>query len=659
MNTPLSPIAYAAARQELHYHRSGLLARLAGMLCLLAGLLLTDGAARLLWLSLSASLCLLSGMLYSSYSLARWRRRRLAQPALPLCGPLLPHWLMPRARPAATASSRSRQLLRRLLLWPRLRRQIGRHTGWAVVQQACASTLTLGLSLLLLYATLDGQIRHDSLLLALLCGLGLSFAVLLLERWLALQVRAEWPEASALQALLRAILLSLLLPSLAAAGLLLGLGWLLRLLPAGALLLAALAAELVLRALWQGLQPHQRSLPAAMPFNSMLASLLSGDGKTGWRSRLQHGLGLELRQSWALQYLGRALRPFALALLLAAWLLSSFHTINSDQRGVYERFGQPVAVWQAGWHLGLPWPFGKVQRLEYGVVHQLAGALQQDSQGNWQNPDTGTPSSSNNRLWDGNHAAETTQLLASRQGERQTTQLLGLDVRLVYRQGLRDADALALYQQADPTALLHAVSERAMLHYFASQSLDKLLSEALADTSQQLQGQIQQALNQNGSGLELLAVVIQAIHPPAAAANAYHGVQAAGILAQARVFTERGQAVRSHSAAIQAAVQSARDASASAAERVARSKVDAIAFQADRQAASAGGRSFLLERYLHALVQGLSQAQPIIIDHRIPAAALPTIDLRPAANNPGLPAIDLHTPPIATEPPPAIAGRHP
>jgi hypothetical protein len=65
-----------------------------------------------------------------------------------------------------------------------------------------------------------------------------------------------------------------------------------------------------------------------------------------------------------------------------------------------------------------------------------------------------------------------------------------------------------------------------MLHYFAGQQLDDLLGEALAATARQLQGQIQQALNQSGSGLELLAVVIQAIHPPAAAANAYHGVQA-------------------------------------------------------------------------------------------------------------------------------------
>jgi hypothetical protein len=92
-----------------------------------------------------------------------------------------------------------------------------------------------------LQATPDGQINPDGLLATLLAGWAVSFAALLLERSLALQ---EKPMAgsSRLQAILRAVLLSMLLPSLAA-GLLLGLDWLLRLLQAGALLMALLAAS--------------------------------------------------------------------------------------------------------------------------------------------------------------------------------------------------------------------------------------------------------------------------------------------------------------------------------------------------------------------------------------------------------------------------------
>ena len=228
MKTSPSALADAATRQELLYRRCALPALLLAAACLLAGLLLSGGTARLLCLSLSASLWQLTGALYGSSNLAGWRRKRQALAALPLFPFVLPGKSRPAnntARPHATAGKYS---LRRWLLWPRLRRLIGRRTGWAVLQQASASLLTLLISLLVLQATPDSPPKPDGLLAALLFGLGVSFAVLLLERSLALQDGAQWPEAARLQAILRAVLLSMLLPALAAAGLLLGLDWLLR-----------------------------------------------------------------------------------------------------------------------------------------------------------------------------------------------------------------------------------------------------------------------------------------------------------------------------------------------------------------------------------------------------------------------------------------------
>jgi hypothetical protein len=115
----------------------------AGGACLLAGLLLSGWTARLLCLSLSASLWLLTGALYGSSNLAGWRRKRQALPALPLFPQLLPGKSSPANNTARTHSTPGKYSLRRWLLWPRLRRLIGRRTGWAVLQQASASLLTL------------------------------------------------------------------------------------------------------------------------------------------------------------------------------------------------------------------------------------------------------------------------------------------------------------------------------------------------------------------------------------------------------------------------------------------------------------------------------------------------------------------------------------
>ncbi|POZ60121.1 SPFH domain-containing protein, partial [Chromobacterium alticapitis] len=425
----------------------------------------------------------------------------------------------------------------------------------------------------------------------------------------------EWPEAQPLADLLRGILPALLLSSLIALAALAGHGWTVAALPLGGAWIALLCAEQLLRCLLRAFQPYRREQQQHPVFGCLAAAALRG----GWRAG-QALPGIQLRQSWAMRYMASAAPRLLAALAALAWLLSSVNAIAVDQRGIYERFGQAAAVWQPGLHLGLPWPLGRLRLIENGAIHQMGLGLSPQAAAD---PD---------RLWDGSHSAETMQLIASGQGERQTTQLMALDVRLVYRLGLSDSAALDSYRQTDAPGLLRDIAGQIILHAFAARQLDALLGTELAGVSRQLRGQIQSRLDTADSGLELLAVVIQSIHPPAAAANAYHNVQAAQILAQANVALERGQAVRALSAARQQASQARDEASAAAAEKLAAAQAAAIGFAADRQAAQAGGQAFLLERYLHRLRLGMAGASPIIIDHRIDAAGMPALDLRPNAH---------------------------
>jgi len=96
------------------------------------------------------------------------------------------------------------------------------------------------------------------------------------------------------------------------------------------------------------------------------------------------------------------------------------------ERGVYERFGAPVAVLRPGLHLLLPWPFGQIRRVEYGVVHavpvgaELGGAALGGAElGGVQPPvdnstaDGPSPLSAN-RLWDEQPGTDISYLIASR-----------------------------------------------------------------------------------------------------------------------------------------------------------------------------------------------------------------------------------------------------
>jgi len=130
------------------------------------------------------------------------------------------------------------------------------------------------------------------------------------------------------------------------------------------------------------------------------------------------------------------------------------------------------------------------------------------------------------------------------------------------------------------------------------------------------------------SGVEILAIVIEAIHPPAGAANAYHQVQAAQIAAQALIARERGQsAARLDDAQLNASLV-ADGAAAAAHENLALAQAADLRFSAERESWQNAGQAFLTETYFNQLNQSFGKASVLILDHRIDAGEPPTLDLR-------------------------------
>jgi regulator of protease activity HflC (stomatin/prohibitin superfamily) len=244
------------------------------------------------------------------------------------------------------------------------------------------------------------------------------------------------------------------------------------------------------------------------------------------------------------------------------------------------------------------------------------------------------PPHSADRLWEQAHPNEAWFLIAAARAGQQSFHLVNADIRLFYRIGLADADALrATYRVADPVILLRQAAGRVMAAFFAGRTLDAVLGENRETIAGRLRVLLQQDLDTSGTGLDLTAVVINAIHPPGGAADAYHAVQAAQINAEASITGERGRAHATLAAARQGAIALETDALATSAERTGTATADATRFAADRDAAIAAGDAFLFEHRLAALLSIIPKIDVIVIDHRIPAADGPVIDLRspPAA----------------------------
>ena len=118
-----------------------------------------------------------------------------------------------------------------------------------------------------------------------------------------------------------------------------------------------IAIELALRAAARLFLPPRSAADARAATDSILVGLITG-GPRAPATLLRTHFGLDFARSWALSFLTAAILPAVFGTALLCWTLSGLKLIDLEQRGVYERFGAPVAVLGPGLHLLLPWPLG-------------------------------------------------------------------------------------------------------------------------------------------------------------------------------------------------------------------------------------------------------------------------------------------------------------
>jgi regulator of protease activity HflC (stomatin/prohibitin superfamily) len=481
------------------------------------------------------------------------------------------------------------------------------------------------------------------------------------------------PEAPGLRRVLLLTTLLLALAGLAEIGRSLNFAWVVWVERGGIILCLLIAGEWTLRALASLFLPKPAPDAAKAATDSILAALITG-GPRAPGVLIRTHLGLDFARSWALSYLSKAIGPAIAATLLLCWGLSGVKLLGDDQRGVYERFGAPVEVLKPGFHVILPWPLGRMRPLEYGVTHTIAVGAQQGPDAYEKDEKAvrigaeDIPQANMNRLWDTAHATEAEYLVASQAEGQQGFQAVNGEILVIYRAGLSDRAAMqAVYGSADPTTVVEQEADRLITRFFSSHTLDQVLGGQRQGLQESLRADLQQAVDADHAGMDIVAVLIDAIHPPAGAAVAYHAVQAAEITADASVAQATAHAERTTGEAQQEAHQAASAAEAVAVEKVQAATGDAYQFGADRNAYRTSPQAFLLERRVRNLIPALKGARLMVVDHHLTKDQAPIIDMRTAMAAPAAlgasaaPAVTstVITPGTSTEgpPPPATSEQ--
>jgi regulator of protease activity HflC (stomatin/prohibitin superfamily) len=474
----------------------------------------------------------------------------------------------------------------------------------------------------------------------------LAFVSLVAERTMNAFPAPQLPEAPSLRRILLLTTLLLLAAGCVELGRASELVWI-RWLDMGLICLPCVVAiELAVRALARMFLPAPSASTATAVTVSILATLVTG-GPRAPGVLLRTHLGLDFARSWALAFLSAALLPAILATAFLCWGLSGLKLIDLEQRGIYERFGAPVAVLGPGLHLLLPWPLGRLRPVEYGTIHAVAVGLAQTQEGLEEAIGAEVlPPASLNRLWESSHPGQADYLVASASTGLQGFQTVSTEISVLYRVGLSDTAAMqSVYSVADPEAFVKEAASRLVLRYFSSRTLEAVLGARRENIANSLRDALVSDLNSRQAGLDIVSVLIEEIHPPAGAAAAYHAVQAAQINASASISNEVGRAKRTTGVAQQEAHQLGTAAAASAVETMATANATAYQFNADRRAYAEAGRAFLLERSNRDIVAALVRTPLTIIDHRLNAAQAPILDLRAIA-----PTMPNNAAPIAPQP---------
>jgi regulator of protease activity HflC (stomatin/prohibitin superfamily) len=461
------------------------------------------------------------------------------------------------------------------------------------------------------------------------CVFVLAFVSLVAERSMLAFPAAQLPEAPSLRRLL--LLTTLLL--VAAACVELGRGSEMTWLRWVSLFLICVpclvCVELAVGALARMFLPAPVASSATAVTESIIATLLTG-GPRAQSALLRTHLGLDFARSWALSFLSAALLPAIVATAFLCWGLSGLKLIDLGQRGIYERFGAPVAVLGPGLHLLLPWPLGRLRSVEYGAIHSVAIGVDQTQEGMEEAVSTeANPPLSLNRLWESTHPGQAEYLVASTSTGLQGFQTVSTEISVLYRVGLTDADALqSVYSIAEPETLIKEAASRLVLRYFNSRTLEAVLGARRENIANSLREALVSDLNSRQAGIDVVSVLIEEIHPPAGAAAAYHAVQAAQINASASISNEVGRARRTFGVAQQESHQLITASTAQAEETLRSANAEAYQFNADRRAYAEGERAFLLERSNRDIVAALAQTPLTIVDHRLNSAQGPILDLR-------------------------------
>ncbi len=321
---------------------------------------------------------------------------------------------------------------------------------------------------------------------------------------------------------------------------------------------------------------------------------LPGAGKSnmGVLSYLEENTGITMRALWSMKLIKKVVPCAIFGVAVLLWLSSGVVQIEAHQQGALYRFGKlqksPVTP---GVHLTLPWPMDQVEVYDTESLGRLVIGY--------------IPSGEQDNIWTEAHGGEEYRLLLGNGDE-----LISVNLEIEYK-----ISDLYNYVRnaAGPEALLQAEAYEIITARTISSDLETMLSTDREAFSESFRQELIEHMAHHNTGLEVVNVILESIHPPVEVADVYQNLIGASIDAEHIIILAQNQANQTIMDAKNEQTAKVGDAVVQQYQAIANAEAAVAEFMAGVAAYESYSAAYRYYKYMNTLVEAYGQAKLIIV----------------------------------------------
>lgn len=313
-------------------------------------------------------------------------------------------------------------------------------------------------------------------------------------------------------------------------------------------------------------------------------------------SYLEENTGITMRSLWSMRLIKQIIPYTVMLSVLVLWLSTGIVYIESYQDGALYRLGKlQTQTLSPGLHITLPWPFDKTEIYDTENVNEITiGYLSTDATDN---------------LWTESHGNNEYKLLLGGGNE-----LVSINLRVEYR--ISDLQSYLRYSSS-PVSLLESAAYETVTAATINTDLNTLLSIDRTQFSKSFAQNLKERISKYNTGLEIVSVVIESIHPPIEVAGIYQQIISAGIQSEKLILDAKATAGVTVAEAQTEHDKAINFATASNYKNVAAAKASVAEFMASVEADDSYGDGYRYYKYLEAIKKAYKDSKLIIVGQGI------------------------------------------